>query len=1216
MRLRPFFLTSGFLGKHRQKQNRRPQNARRRQASRRSTLADTQTLEARLVLAGTYGFDVIASTAVDAGSVSVNDFGDVTYMQSQRAYVSDGSGPVAVNSPIPDANLFPNPQLQINNAGQVAETTTGVGPGNPRADLWHGVTAPESGDRIALGAPAVFYFKDIAPVSSLSNDGQMAFAGHNGLVWEVHLSDSRVDTFSPDTLVTTLSTGTDFNLMAAEGDRVVVGSESGGIETVELFDITGNDTSTVIASSASPLWNEVGISPGISDSGSVVVFYGDLTQNGATLFGVLAGPGIFASIPTGPSIGDRTIIRMDGDLGRTTGGAQINFSSFDVDGRVNIVHQEYGRVGMTDDALIASYIATPSAASPAGAANDPLVFTANTGIFASHVDIYSLAARDIRPSQPLRVVQVGDTLSADTVTAVSLNDSLATPLENPNGVSILPRRGDHYLAFQADTATGLNLAVRGNYIDPNLDAAATPPRKTQLTGPVLLADDLTPTVTWANLPNVAVDFWEVLGYHILSGRQVIDLNVVGSQTAITLPTATALGTHEFWIRGHNGAGAEPWAIEHRLYFHVVAPNSNPTSVEITGPVSNVLDDTPHISWDQYPGGVTYDALVYSVTRGVEVARFEGVVGSSFELPRLPTQDVYAVHMRANTIFSTTTHWSRAHVFRIDASSTPLPNPTNIAPTSRVNNNQPVFTWDPIPGAWIYETRIEAIPNGPVIATGVVNNAIYPTPAPLGGGPYLFYVRALNDALEATDWVNGLFYIVSADQELRDLDEVEPTDDAATGGLPRIPAIDPDETVPVVFVSDEHLESRRDTLSEQEPIEHVTVETPRPVAAPIPYATLEQPPNRTDTLDTEAGPESDHVFIEWSDSDHAAGFAGIVALCARRHDLLLAAQQEDGAELATDDWRQVVEHPDINLVVVATPDARHHEAVMACVEHGKHVVCEKPVGFNVAEAFEMWNAVREAKLAHFVPFWTRYVPVFRRARKLVQEGMLGEVRAAICRWHNPRPAAMPFTWRDDSRHSSAGSIADVGSHAYDTLRWILGENAVRVLAHADVVSPAKPHLGDIHLGEAIAWGGAHDRNDAHEIRKGSAFDYADIAFEMESGSVGSLVLSHAPFLRKGFAPEMELHGTAGSLAVDRNAGTVKLLCENGDTEVLNEPTADQLDCRFGSFVFPALEAQLAGTDCDFPGLDDGCRAQLFTDAAAESAKQGCWIELADVTPESI
>tara|TARA_B000000441_G_C21570812_1_gene248533 strand:- start:167 stop:439 length:273 start_codon:yes stop_codon:yes gene_type:complete len=52
-------------------------------------------------------------------------------------------------------------------------------------------------------------------------------------------------------------------------------------------------------------------------------------------------------------------------------------------------------------------------------------------------------------------------------------------------------------------------------------------------------------------------------------------------------------------------------------------------------------------------------------------------------------------------------------------------------------------------------------------------------------------------------------------------------------------------------------------------------------------------------------------------------ANIVALCARRRELLERAGEEDGATLLTDDWREVVQHPDVNFVIVATPDALHH-----------------------------------------------------------------------------------------------------------------------------------------------------------------------------------------------------------------------------------------------------------------------------------------------------
>src|SRR5262245_38203988 len=104
-------------------------------------------------------------------------------------------------------------------------------------------------------------------------------------------------------------------------------------------------------------------------------------------------------------------------------------------------------------------------------------------------------------------------------------------------------------------------------------------------------------------------------------------------------------------------------------------------------------------------------------------------------------------------------------------------------------------------------------------------------------------------------------------------------------------------------------------------------------------------------------------------------AAIVALCARRRDQLEAAGREDGAALLTENWRQVVEHPAVDCVVVATPDALHYETVLACAAAGKHVVCEKPVGMNVRESFAMWAAYRDRRLGHFVPFWTRYVPVF-------------------------------------------------------------------------------------------------------------------------------------------------------------------------------------------------------------------------------------------------
>ncbi len=360
----------------------------------------------------------------------------------------------------------------------------------------------------------------------------------------------------------------------------------------------------------------------------------------------------------------------------------------------------------------------------------------------------------------------------------------------------------------------------------------------------------------------------------------------------------------------------------------------------------------------------------------------------------------------------------------------------------------------------------------------------------------------------------------------------------------------------------------------------------------------------------AGPYRDEIRQAPQDSQ-------IVALCARRRDRLQAAAKQDGAAFISDDWRQVVQHPDVNCVLVATPDCFHYEAVMASAHSGKQVFCEKPVALDSQQAYEMWEACHKAGVAHFVPFWTRYVPVFARARELVASGILGDVRVVVYRWHNPRPPEMPFTWRDDADVSAGGTIADVGSHAYDTLRWILDDEARRVLAHTDVITDAKLDVGEINLREALDWGDPRDNAPAKPAarKRGTAPDYGQLAIEFQRGTVGIMVLSHAPVIRKGLAPELELHGTAASLAVHRLGSRLELAVGQQPPvvhEVLEDPGFGN---RFAQHVIPALNAgpTTKPEQGQYPSLWDGWRVQVFTDAAARSARQGGWAHLADGNP---
>lgn len=340
---------------------------------------------------------------------------------------------------------------------------------------------------------------------------------------------------------------------------------------------------------------------------------------------------------------------------------------------------------------------------------------------------------------------------------------------------------------------------------------------------------------------------------------------------------------------------------------------------------------------------------------------------------------------------------------------------------------------------------------------------------------------------------------------------------------------------------------------------------------------------------------------------AAGQYRIVALSARRQELLEVARREDSAEFITTDWREVVSHPDVNLVLVAVPDALHHEIALESAAHGKHIVCEKPVAMNAREAHEIWTAYRDRGLGHFVPFWTRGLRAFRRVKQLLAEGLIGEIRGVVYRWHNPRLESMPYTWRDNAELSAAGSIGDGGSHAYDTMRWLTGLEATRVFAQAGVLTPPKPDLGEPNLEEALAWSEAHDLVDAPAERAGTAFDYGNLIFELSNGGVGVLTVSHAPYLRTALAPDVELHGTEASLAIYRWTGELRIARNPGESELLEIASEPAGVNRFAEQTYPGLQSTIAQEVTEEPGLHDGWRVQIFIDAATASAERGAWVE---------
>lgn len=148
-----------------------------------------------------------------------------------------------------------------------------------------------------------------------------------------------------------------------------------------------------------------------------------------------------------------------------------------------------------------------------------------------------------------------------------------------------------------------------------------------------------------------------------------------------------------------------------------------------------------------------------------------------------------------------------------------------------------------------------------------------------------------------------------------------------------------------------------------------------------------------------------------------------------------------------DWREVTRDPEVDLVLVLTPNDSHAEIAIDALQAGKHVLCEKPLSNTLDGARAMYRTAKASGRAHQVGFSYRKWPAIQVAQEIVAAGELGEIVHYRGRYFHDYALdpAMPFTWRLDRRVSGGGSGADIGSHVIDTARFLRGRDIVRVCA---------------------------------------------------------------------------------------------------------------------------------------------------------------------------
>ncbi len=234
-------------------------------------------------------------------------------------------------------------------------------------------------------------------------------------------------------------------------------------------------------------------------------------------------------------------------------------------------------------------------------------------------------------------------------------------------------------------------------------------------------------------------------------------------------------------------------------------------------------------------------------------------------------------------------------------------------------------------------------------------------------------------------------------------------------------------------------------------------------------------------------------------------ARIAAVASPTEGKAAAFAAKHGVPHAYTDYRALLDRPDVQIVSLCLPNDRHCEATEAAAAAGKHVICEKPLCVTPAEADRMIDACRRAGVKLMYAEELCFTPKYVRAKQLVDDGALGEIYLVKQSEKHDGPHA-PWFW--DVQRSGGGVALDMGCHAVEFFRWMLGA----------------PGGGRRLITSVYAQMGTHVHRDKTEGE-----DNALLILEFEGGAVGMAEESWSK--PGGMDDRAEVYGSKGQTYAD-------------------------------------------------------------------------------------
>lgn len=250
------------------------------------------------------------------------------------------------------------------------------------------------------------------------------------------------------------------------------------------------------------------------------------------------------------------------------------------------------------------------------------------------------------------------------------------------------------------------------------------------------------------------------------------------------------------------------------------------------------------------------------------------------------------------------------------------------------------------------------------------------------------------------------------------------------------------------------------------------------------------------------------------------------ICGRNPEGVEAAARDLGWKNASTNWKEVIENPEIDIIDINTPNDSHAEIAIAAANAGKHVLCEKPLALTVGQCREMLDAAEKNTVVHMVCHNYRRIPAIAHAKKMIEEGAIGELfhyRARYAQDWIVDPN-FPLVWRLQKGVSGSGAHGDINAHIIDLGRYLVGEFAeICGLMHTFI----KQRPLEDAAGKGDGLGGTAGAAKLGEV---TVDDAAMFIGRFENGALANLEATRFALGRKNNIA-IEINGSQGSLFFD-------------------------------------------------------------------------------------